>query len=405
MAANGAKLSSWKEIAAHLGVGLRTAQRWERDRGLPVHRIPGGPRGLVFALPEELDAWRRPVERRPASLRAWWMGAVFLAVAAVPGWYLARPAPRPALVHADPGGIAVSDAQGRALWRWAAPGGLEAGEFQSAEYAARHSFFADVDGDGETETLFAVNPPGVGTRNAELFCFSARGAVKWRFPPGQAVGTRKENFTPMFRIENVRLARGSGGRPLIAVESRHWAFYPAQIAVLDGRGKQLREYWHSGGFLDMEAADLNHDGRDELYLGGTDNGRKMATMLVLDPETMEGAGDQPNDPDYQLLGFPPGREILRVFFPASCISRANAYRPEVLAFAIQGEQAAIRVRHGVDGGGVIYGLSPQGKLLNFSLDDGYPERHAKFEAEGRIRHKFDRAKEEEELRNIEVVRR
>jgi tetratricopeptide (TPR) repeat protein len=50
-------LVSWKEIAAFLNRAERTVKRWERDRGLPVHRVPGGERGGVFAYPEELEAW------------------------------------------------------------------------------------------------------------------------------------------------------------------------------------------------------------------------------------------------------------------------------------------------------------------------------------------------------------
>lgn len=50
-------LNSWKEIAFYLGRGVRTAQRWERDLGLPVHRPRGKQRSAVLAIPEELDYW------------------------------------------------------------------------------------------------------------------------------------------------------------------------------------------------------------------------------------------------------------------------------------------------------------------------------------------------------------
>ncbi|MGB6194584.1 MAG: hypothetical protein WBF42_19125 [Terracidiphilus sp.] len=50
-------LVSWKEIAAFLGRAERTVKRWEHDRGLPVHRVPGGERGGVFAYPDEIRAW------------------------------------------------------------------------------------------------------------------------------------------------------------------------------------------------------------------------------------------------------------------------------------------------------------------------------------------------------------
>jgi excisionase family DNA binding protein len=52
------ELSSWKEIASYLGVNVRTAQKWERDRGLPVRRM-GGARSRVNADTASLDAWKQ----------------------------------------------------------------------------------------------------------------------------------------------------------------------------------------------------------------------------------------------------------------------------------------------------------------------------------------------------------
>jgi len=49
------RLDSWKEIAAYLRRDERTAIRWEKDRGLPVRRVPGGKRQVVFAYASELD--------------------------------------------------------------------------------------------------------------------------------------------------------------------------------------------------------------------------------------------------------------------------------------------------------------------------------------------------------------
>src|SRR5678809_669700 len=51
------RLDSWKAIAAYLGRGVRTVQRWERDEGLPVHRLAHEKRGSVYARRPEVDAW------------------------------------------------------------------------------------------------------------------------------------------------------------------------------------------------------------------------------------------------------------------------------------------------------------------------------------------------------------
>jgi TolB-like protein/Flp pilus assembly protein TadD len=57
------RLDSWKEIAAYLNRDVTTVQRWEKKEGMPVYRHVHDKRGSVYALPEELNAWRG--NRRP----------------------------------------------------------------------------------------------------------------------------------------------------------------------------------------------------------------------------------------------------------------------------------------------------------------------------------------------------
>jgi Tol biopolymer transport system component len=51
------RLDSWKAIASYLGRGVRTVQRWEREEGLPVHRLAHEKRGSVYGDKHEIDAW------------------------------------------------------------------------------------------------------------------------------------------------------------------------------------------------------------------------------------------------------------------------------------------------------------------------------------------------------------
>jgi Tol biopolymer transport system component len=53
----GERLESWKEIAAHLGKGVRTVERWERTEGLPVHRHSHEKASSVYAYKSEIDRW------------------------------------------------------------------------------------------------------------------------------------------------------------------------------------------------------------------------------------------------------------------------------------------------------------------------------------------------------------
>lgn len=50
-------LTSWKEIAAYLGKGVRTVQRWEKDFGLPIRRPTSSDKSAIIARTRDLDAW------------------------------------------------------------------------------------------------------------------------------------------------------------------------------------------------------------------------------------------------------------------------------------------------------------------------------------------------------------
>ena len=56
------RLDSWKDIAAFFGRDKSTVRRWETERGLPVHRLPGMGRGSVYAFADELQEWLRQPE-------------------------------------------------------------------------------------------------------------------------------------------------------------------------------------------------------------------------------------------------------------------------------------------------------------------------------------------------------
>jgi tetratricopeptide (TPR) repeat protein len=50
-------LNGWKEIGGYVCRDIRTVERWEKQRGLPVRRVPGTGRATVYALISELDEW------------------------------------------------------------------------------------------------------------------------------------------------------------------------------------------------------------------------------------------------------------------------------------------------------------------------------------------------------------
>ncbi|MGA3054010.1 MAG: tetratricopeptide repeat protein [Candidatus Korobacteraceae bacterium] len=62
------RLDSWKEIAAFFRRDERTVKRWEKERGLPVHRLQGSATGRVYAYSDELLRWMKsPVSAEPVA--------------------------------------------------------------------------------------------------------------------------------------------------------------------------------------------------------------------------------------------------------------------------------------------------------------------------------------------------
>lgn len=101
------RLESWKEIAGYLGRDVRTVQRWERAKGLPVRRLPGGEVARVWALRSELDAWwasrgihiltepgAAPAAGREPPRTKWVIAGMALAVAGLAALVFWRAAPR-----------------------------------------------------------------------------------------------------------------------------------------------------------------------------------------------------------------------------------------------------------------------------------------------------------------------
>jgi len=62
------RLDSWKEIASFFRRDERTVKHWEKERGLPVHRLQDSATGRVYAYSDELLRWMKsPVSVEPAE--------------------------------------------------------------------------------------------------------------------------------------------------------------------------------------------------------------------------------------------------------------------------------------------------------------------------------------------------
>ena len=69
---NRERLDSWKQIVVYLNREVRTAQRWEKQEDLPVHRHTHLKGSTVYAFKKEIDVWltgRRQTQREAHPVR------------------------------------------------------------------------------------------------------------------------------------------------------------------------------------------------------------------------------------------------------------------------------------------------------------------------------------------------
>lgn len=271
--------------------------------------------------------------RRRKSHRPNWVARITLGllVAAAAGeaiYYFTRPGP-PGRWQVSGRELAIADLSGRTLWRHDFPVPFQSNLYTQAA-SPRLFWFGDADGDGKIETLANYVPEHAESGEAALFCLSSDGQAKWAFRPGHRVEDQNTEYPQTFTTANFRFIPGQTGRqPLIAVVSNHVSGHPSQVALLDGRGTILAEYWHSGHLTEIMSADLSGDSKDDLLLAGVDAGRKRGALIWIDLDDMGGAStEEPGDPR-QLKGFAPGTEKSVAYFPAAPLNGITVVGAEI----------------------------------------------------------------------------
>ncbi len=375
------RLTGWKEIATYFGRAVRTVQRWERELGLPIHRLATGKGETVFALVEELDAWLAANERAAsagldseaapsaatAADRAPDSGTIPPATHdSPPPTVIAPPVvPSPAPGWAKRGVLAVAGRRRTALWAlaggllllvmaavivaWAV--GIGSGDQRiPSAYRRAGRQLTVLDQSGEVmwhrtmpfelnEKLYATDyrlqPPVLfqdldGDGRTEVL-FKVVGSR----PSDSALHVFEENGQPRFTwtyggtkrfggtpypapwVVRDAIVRHRPGAVEIWVVIAHAPWFPSALVRLDARGRMTGEFWHAGNLSTVVPARV--DGRDVLLAGGANNEFKSAFLAVVDPDTSSTA---PALRDYYTCHDCPAAPPLRyVVFPRTATSR------------------------------------------------------------------------------------
>jgi hypothetical protein len=370
--ANTAELDAWKRSGAlHTTEALTVA-----PPASPTLEDSAPPPLAALIDARDLAPWRA------LTRSANWLGLVALVTLGAVGAHYWPGKPVSYRIERDT--FVALDPQGRESWRKAFPYPLM--EASSLELAARDTWVGDLDGDGRNEVLFAPHPLTGAPESTPLICYDERGTERWRYVNRQRVRTGTREFAPIFGLAGFLVtSRGRDPGKVVLAATTHYLYYPSQSVLLAPDGRVLGEYWHSGHLNHLQAADLENDGRTKFYLAGISNAWNAATLVILDQDHFAGASQEPQSPDHQLLGFPPGAERSRIIFPRTCLNTTfDPYNPVATLSVNDGEILVQTMELIGPGAGIFHHLSPDFRQHRTVVSDSYLIEHQRAKSAGRL---------------------
>ena len=417
------RLTSWKEIATYLQKGVRTVQRWEQELGLPVHRLEGHKRDIVFALPEELDVW---LERhshvrdenevngqsREEASSAWGIRLAYasLLLALLFGArqaYLGFTA-IPVDYRIEGRDLIVLNESGRELWRHTFDFPLAERDYEwmrSAEerHPSRHfATLRDMDGDGRAEMLFGAVPAEGFLEDLELFCFNHKGSILWRFQPTRTIrygdhhAPGDHHFEPPYSFGFFNIfSDGDAAPDAVWATFNRAPWFPSVVTKLSVDGELLGEYWHAGFVSTLAEATLA--GKRVLLVGAVSNESISPALSVIDYENPTGFSPA-SDPAYLCQNCPGGLPLSYIRFPRTELSRVLGVYESARVIRLFGEKTIQVIGRAntvetTDLDLVAYYFDENLHILDASLGLGYTTLHNRLRTTGMLDHRLDMEKE------------
>ncbi len=397
------RLDSWKEIASHLGRDVRTVIRWERNRGLPVYRVPGGKLSRVFAYPGELDQWlaaggveseagqaAATAPRSARSSRRWIVAAAIAGVAAagVIGWGLMRAAVPLRELRVVGNDLRAVDAAGRTRWTHS----LGSSELEAPEALWTH--VGDADGDGQQEIFAAMElrHPTLSQHAGALTSFSPDdGRARWSVTASDRLRFGDGVYGPPWAASGLTVYRTPTGAR-VAWALHHFTWWPGLLMTLDADGRRLGSFVNSGW---IRATAPSRDGRP-LLMTGIANSQQAYVFAVLDAANPSGHSPEPPGSRMECLDCPAGGPLQYVVFPRTDVSHQQPFPgpgPTLMTF----DDGSVHV-HALESSGpniaaMIYEFAPDLTLRGARFSDSFWEWHRRLEADGKIRHSSDECPE------------
>lgn len=398
----GRRLTSWKAIASYLGREVRTVMRWEKERGLPVHRGPGGRSGVVFADMDELDAWTRghkaepesalpeplasPPLARPATRRWSVAGAAagILAVAVGLGGWRVRVSgvdEQPVSVEMTDRAVIARKTDGSERWRHEF-----VGETVAPPFARTSNVIEPLPGEGMLAATAHKIANGTRTiRSGELVWFDPAGTVRRTFSFDDRLTFRSRAYAAPWTLNDYQV-NGGGGERRIALASHHEDWGPSIVTILDAQWQRKGSFVHAGW---VEYVRWLPD--DRLGIAGFSNVKDGGMVALLEANALNGQSPSPPDSEFHCADCGPDRPARYVVMPRSEVNRVSAAPFNRASLAVRANTLLVQTAElpetpSTPPAGAVYEFTYQLELVHASYSDRYWDAHRELERLGKIAH-------------------
>lgn len=395
------RLETWGEIAGHLGIEVRTAQRWEARLGLPVRRLYGSQ--AVFAFADELDEWRAvrefkrtdkaPVAGTPApepaeppkapvaapqgvtpavvpvaapaavivipktGLSFWvWAGVVALlalAVVVLARPFLMRPDRVPSVLAVEGSRLLAMNAAGSAIWSHDFQEPIATIDTGFRPELRRWWQRVDIEGDGRSEVIAVLSHVSSdGAAYDMLHCFESDGRLRYSYSPAITLRFKASSYTGPWVFWDIE---PQPQEKTLWLSFEHSPWWPSAIVSLDPSGKETLRYVQPGSIKVLRS--MQQDGRSYVLAAGVNNEFASASLALLDPAAPPAAAPQDGDGEFACIECPAGLPVRYILFPASPLSRLDGLPYNRVETVAVGSDIRIETYESSAGAEMVYQLS------------------------------------------------
>jgi hypothetical protein len=424
------RLDGWKAIADYLGRDVRTAQRWREERGMPVHRIPGGKGGAMFADRAELDAWllqrsvgdiarngdatpliddhpnvpspvgpvdvmplvhqRASIARRVVAVAT---GLIVVAGVAAAVIRTQTSSAMPVQFVFNAGTLTARAADDSVLWTFRPP--EQPGSVVDGAVVNRMDLFGTAramfhGGNPDVLALLSVSkvsdaPNNLSSLRQEIYCLSSAGKFRWMFSPKNRLTFAGREFAGPWLIKAWTVLPGPKPRLWVSFIDNVW--WPSFIASVDPDGKAETVFVNSGHIIALAAVQTG--GATSVLAGGVNNEYRSAALAVLDPDADASSSPQTNRTPFVCDQCPVGTPYQYFVFPRLEVAAARGvpYEFANLISAAAGapievsirDMTALNVR-------AVYRFSEALMPESVAMSDRYWELHREMSRNGTLDH-------------------